>query len=69
MNDCEIVPSTNKDLIVLVTETNTKKEDIELEEKLNSLESLQMLSMVSGFDNREISKNNVWQINQSNKFH
>ncbi len=52
IKECEVIPSTNKDVVVIVTETQDKQSDIDLIEKLNNLESLQILSMVSGFDNK-----------------
>jgi nitrate reductase NapAB chaperone NapD len=52
IKECEVIPSTNKDVVVIVTETQDKQSDIELIDKLNNLESIQMLSMVSGFDNK-----------------
>lgn len=57
---CEIIPSTNQELVVIVTDTASKEEDIKLEERINALPSLAMLSMVSGFDNKDIKpKENV----------
>lgn len=47
---CEIIPSTNHDVAVLVTETETELEDNKLLSQINSIESLKMLSMVSGFE-------------------
>ncbi|MCT4624703.1 MAG: hypothetical protein N4A46_13865 [Schleiferiaceae bacterium] len=55
LDACEIIPSTNEEIVVLVTDTPDKAADIALEEKLHNLESLQMLSMVSGFDNKELN--------------
>lgn len=52
IQECEVIPSTNEDIVVIVTETHDKQSDIALIEKLNNLESIQMLSMVSGFDNK-----------------
>ena len=49
--EVEVIPSTNEDVVVIVTETHDKQSDIDLIEKLNALESLPMLSMVSGFAN------------------
>lgn len=60
LDECEVIPSSNQDVIVLVTETESKEHDIELQEKIEALDSLQMLSMVSGFNNSEYkSQDNV----------
>lgn len=50
MSECEIVPAQNQDLLVLVTETKNKSHEQELEARLNELDSLAMLSLVSGFN-------------------
>ena len=55
LQECEVIPSTNHDIVVVVTETHNKQSDIDLEEKMNAIDSLQMLSMVSGFDNKELN--------------
>lgn len=47
---CEVMPAQNQEVIVLVTETENKQEEDLLKQKLETIESLQMLSMVSGFD-------------------
>lgn len=49
--ECEIITASNEELVVIVTETKNKHADLELQEKLNQIESLQLLSMVSGFAN------------------
>ena len=46
---CEILPAQNEDVIALVTETNSKKEEEELETMLESIDSLKLLAMVAGF--------------------
>ncbi|WP_103866481.1 hypothetical protein [Aquimarina sp. I32.4] len=50
IDQCQIVPAENKDLIVLVTDTETGKEEENLKEKLEAIESLKLLAMVSGFN-------------------
>lgn len=47
---CEVLPAENKEVLVLVTETETESEDILLKEKLDALESLKLLALVSGFN-------------------
>ncbi len=53
--ECEVIPSTNEDIVVVVTDTISKQADIDLEKKMYEIDSLQMLSMVSGFDNKELN--------------
>lgn len=50
INGCDIIPSTNRELAVLVTDTPSEFEDSKLLSQINELESLKMLSMVSGFE-------------------
>ena len=49
MASCEAMPSDNKDVLVVLTETATDEEDKALFKKLNSLENLQLLTLVSAF--------------------
>jgi nitrate reductase NapAB chaperone NapD len=50
LKGCEIIPSTNEEITVLVTDTLNEEEDILLVSKINTLDSLKMLTMVSGFE-------------------
>ncbi|MFS4454993.1 hypothetical protein [Maribacter sp. 2304DJ31-5] len=50
MDECEVLPAENKDVLILVTETNSRQEEDILKEKLESIPSLKLLAMVSGFD-------------------
>jgi nitrate reductase NapAB chaperone NapD len=45
---CEIVPSDNEDVLVLVTDTPDQKAEEQLQESLRGLKSLQCLSMTFG---------------------
>ena len=47
---CDVIPAENKDLLIVVTDTETKIEEDNLKEKLEAIESLKLLAMVSGFD-------------------
>lgn len=49
LEGCEVIPSTNEELAVLVTDTNTEAEDQILLEQIKEIDCLKMLSMVSGF--------------------
>jgi len=50
LNGCDIIPSTNQEIAVLVTDTSDEIEDNKLLSQINAIGSLKMLSMVSGFD-------------------
>ncbi|TWO32733.1 hypothetical protein E1J38_007655 [Seonamhaeicola sediminis] len=50
LSSCEVIPAENKDLLIVVTDTNNKEEDEQLKEKIEALDSLKLLAMVSGFD-------------------
>ena len=44
----EILPSDNKDLLILVSDTDSIDEDIKLEKKLAQIDSLKFISLVYG---------------------
>lgn len=50
INQCEIIPAENKDVLVVVTETEDDEEDKNLKEKIEALNSLKLLALVSGFN-------------------
>lgn len=50
INECEVIPAENKDLLVLVTDTQSKLEEDLLKQKLDTITSLKLLAMVSGFN-------------------
>ncbi|GAA4272840.1 hypothetical protein U6A24_06125 [Aquimarina gracilis] len=50
IKQCEIMPAQNKDLLILVTETNNEAEEDILKEKLDTIDSLKLLALVSGFN-------------------
>lgn len=50
MKYCDVIPAENKDLLIVVTDTDNKFEDEKLKEQIEAIESLKMLAMVSGFD-------------------
>ena len=47
--ECEVIPSENKEVLVVLTETADEKEDKKLFEKLHALNNLQLLTLVSAF--------------------
>ncbi|GAA4275453.1 hypothetical protein [Aquimarina mytili] len=50
IEQCEIMPAQNKDVLILITETEDNAEEAILKEKLEAIESLKLLAMVSGFN-------------------
>ena len=50
LSQCDVVPAENKDILVVITETENKAEEKELKEKLETIPSLKLLAMVSGFN-------------------
>ncbi|TGV01466.1 hypothetical protein [Flavivirga rizhaonensis] len=50
LKECEVMPATNEDVLVVVTDTlDDASEDI-LKEKIEKIDSLKLLAMVSGFN-------------------
>ncbi len=47
---CEVIPSENKNVLILITDTQTKKQEQFIESQLDGIGSLQSLAMVSGFN-------------------
>ncbi|MDH5475175.1 MAG: hypothetical protein OEX22_05740 [Cyclobacteriaceae bacterium] len=56
LNWCEILPSENKELIVLVTDTKNENEEEKCFKIINTIPALDHLTLVSGF---EENANNV----------
>ena len=54
MQECEVIPAENKDVLVLVTETKTKADEDKLKQKLEAIDSLKLLAMVSGYNTNSI---------------
>ena len=50
LHQCEVVPAKNQDVLALVTDTSDEIEEEILKEKIEALDSLKMLSLVSGFN-------------------
>lgn len=49
-NECEVIPAENKDVLVVVAETQDAEEEKILKEKIEALDSLKLLALVSGFN-------------------
>ena len=52
LENCEVIPAENKEVIVLVTDTSTEETDKELYNKLLEIEGIKHMSLVSGFDTK-----------------
>ncbi|WP_109436611.1 MULTISPECIES: hypothetical protein [Aquimarina] len=50
LEKCEVLPAENKDILVLVTDTADEYEEDILTKKLETISSLKLLAMVSGFN-------------------
>lgn len=50
LNNCEIIPAENKDVIVVITDTETDIEENLLKDKIETFTSLKLLALVSGFN-------------------
>jgi len=50
IKECDIIPSENEEIAIVITDTKDDFEDQNLQIVLNSVKSLKMLSMVSGFE-------------------
>ena len=50
IDQCEVIPAENKNILVVVTETENKQEEENLKLKLDTIDSLKLLAMVSGFN-------------------
>lgn len=50
LNGCEVLPATNQDVVVVVTETLDDASDAVLKDKIEHIDSLKLLALVSGFN-------------------
>jgi len=50
MQHCDSFSADNEEILILVTDTPDKKTEEELQKQLNSLESLESLSMTFGYN-------------------
>jgi len=46
---CEVIPSENKNLLVLVTETSNEEEEKQLIKEIEAIDCVSLLSVVAGF--------------------
>lgn len=50
ITDCDIIPSKNKEIVIVVTDTKSDLEDQNMQIEINAIKSLNILSLVSGFE-------------------
>ncbi len=50
INQCDVIPAENKDILVVVTDTETDEDEKKIKMKIENIESLKLLAMVSGFN-------------------
>jgi nitrate reductase NapAB chaperone NapD len=50
IKQCEVIPAENKNVLVVITETEDETQEIILTKKLESIQSLKLLALVSGFN-------------------
>jgi len=50
IKECEVIPAKNEDILVVVTETLDDASEEILKEKIEKIDSLKLLAMVSGFN-------------------
>ena len=53
LSHCEVIPSDNQEVVVLVTDTPDETTEDKLQKSLNNLQSLQSLSLTFGYDDKE----------------
>ncbi|BCL62836.1 hypothetical protein DGMP_35290 [Desulfomarina profundi] len=56
LSHCEVIPSDNREVVVLVTDTPDKATEEKLQEKLKQLQTLQSLSLTFGYDDEKIKE-------------
>ena len=50
---CEIIPSDNQEVVVLVTDTPDEATEDKLQKSLKNMQTLQSLSLAFGYDDKE----------------
>ncbi|WJJ95240.1 hypothetical protein [Algibacter luteus] len=50
IKECEVLPATNEDVLVVITDTLDDVSEEILKEKIEKIDSLKLLAMVSGFN-------------------
>lgn len=50
IDNCEVIPAENKDLLIVITDTESQIDDEKIKESIEAIKSLKLLAMVSGFN-------------------
>ncbi|GAA3629803.1 hypothetical protein [Flavivirga jejuensis] len=50
IDNCEVIPAENKNLLIVVTDTESQTDDEKVKGSIEAIESLKLLAMVSGFN-------------------
>ena len=50
LENCEVIPAENENILILITDTEGQNEEKQLLEKIDALENLKLRSMVSGYN-------------------
>ncbi|MEI6865400.1 hypothetical protein [Flavicella sp.] len=50
LNYCNVISAENKDLLILITDTESNSQEDDLQEKLNKIKNIKLLALVSGFN-------------------
>ncbi len=50
---CDVIPSENKEIAIVVTDAKNDLEDKNIQIEINTIKSLKMLSLVSGFETNQ----------------
>mgnify|MGYP003691452369 CR=1 FL=1 len=50
MEECEVLPAKNEEVVILVTDTNSEEEEKALINTINDLPTVDQISMVSGYE-------------------
>ena len=54
LSSCEIMPATNQEIVIVVTDTFSNQEDQQLYDTIINFPELEHLTLVSGFSDEEI---------------
>ncbi len=50
LEHCEVLPAENENLLILITETESKAEEETLKAALEKISEIKLMALVSGFD-------------------
>ena len=51
--ECEVIPASNQDILVVVTDTKDEQAEKALQATLKNIQALQCLALVAGYDDLE----------------